>query len=112
MAGRPALRCRMTPCALACDSRADIGLVLMVRSDNIDRLAEHFATGIFDRHTCCSDVAGAAEIGTWSRQIAEHANAHGVIRHLSAGRPAIGGCQKAQKKRKKGLHRFTLSRSV
>ena len=46
---------------------------------------------VFDGHTGCNDVARAAEIGIWSRQIAEHANAHGVFTMVTTLILILGG---------------------
>ena len=64
------------------DGRADIGLVLMVGIDDLDRLAEHGAAEILHRHACGHHRAGTAQIGIEARLIVEHADLHDIIGNL------------------------------
>src|SRR5690242_14600918 len=41
--------------------RGDVGLVLMVGRDDLDRLAEHLPAEILDRHLGCRLAAGAGD---------------------------------------------------
>ena len=74
----------------------------MVRHQDVDRLAEHFATGIVDRHAGRDHRALAAEIGVDVRLIIEDADPYDVIRNLRACRSGAGagdsGRQQAQDK--------------
>jgi hypothetical protein len=67
---------------LARDRGADIGLVLMVGDHDIDRLAEHGAAGILDRHARGNDRAGAAQVGIEARLIVENADANDAVGYL------------------------------
>ena len=63
---------------------ADIGLVLMVGEHDLDRLAEHGAAGILDRHARGNDRARAAEIGIEAGLIVEDADPDDVVGDLRA----------------------------
>jgi len=67
---------------------ADIGLVLMVGDHDIDRLAEHGAAGILDRHARGNDRAGAAQVGIEARLIVENADANDAVGYLCVRRAA------------------------
>ena len=64
---------------------ADIGLVLMVGKHDLDRLAEHGAAGILDRHARGDDRAGTAEIGIEPGLVVENAYSDDIVGDLRAG---------------------------
>ena len=75
--------------------RADVGLVLVIGNDDLDRLAEHRAANIFDRHARGDDRARAAQVGVEAGLVVEHADADDVVRDLAAcARSADGRCRK------------------
>ena len=67
---------------LARDRRADIGLVLVVGDDDVDRLAEYRSAGILNRHPRGDDRAGAAEVGIEARLIVENTDANDAVGYL------------------------------
>ena len=64
------------------DRGRDVGLVLVVGGDHLDRLAEHLAAEILDRHLRGDDGARSVVIGIDAGQVGEHADAHDVIGNL------------------------------
>ena len=62
---------------------ADVGLVLMVGGQDLDRLAEHRAAEIGDRHLDRLDAARADDVGVGPRHVVDVADHHLVRRRLS-----------------------------
>ena len=73
---------------LAADRGRDVRLVLVIRGNNADRLAEHLAAEIVDRHLRRFDRVLADQISEAARMIGQHADLHGVVRHLRLRRTA------------------------
>src|SRR6185437_8704934 len=67
---------------MAHDAGADIGLVLMVGTQNLDLEALLLDAGILDCHLGGYNGAGPADIGIKARHVAEHANLDGFILSL------------------------------
>ena len=67
---------------LARDRGAHVGLALMVRDQDVDRLAEHLPADVLDRHPRSDDRAGAAEVGVDVRLIVEDADPNDVVGYL------------------------------
>jgi len=57
----------------------------MVRKNDLDRLAEHRASGILDRHPRCRDRTGTAQIGVKAGLVVEDADPHHIVGNLRAG---------------------------
>jgi hypothetical protein len=57
----------------------------MIRKYDLDRLAQHRAAGIFDRHPCRDDRTWTAQIGIKAGLIVENADPHDIIGDLRAG---------------------------
>ena len=74
-----------TPCGVVPLARLagrDVGLVLVVGGDDLDRLAGDLAAEVVDRHLRRLDGALAAEIGIEAGQIRQHADLDGVAGDL------------------------------
>jgi len=54
------------------DGGADVGLVLVIAGDDLDRRAEHLPTKILDRHLGGEDRTPAADVGVEARHVVEH----------------------------------------
>jgi hypothetical protein len=54
----------------------------MISSDNFDRLAQHFAAEILDRHFGSGHRANAGNIRVDARHVLEHANLHHALGDL------------------------------
>jgi len=63
---------------------ADIGLVLVVAADHLDRMAADRAM-ILGRHARRQHRAGAGEIGVGAGEVGQHADAHDIVGKLRAG---------------------------
>ena len=68
------------------DGHADIGLVLIVRDDNLDRGVTDLAAEILDRQLDRSHRAGAAVVGIGAGLVIHHADADHLVRHVGSGR--------------------------
>ena len=64
------------------DGRTNIGLVLMIAGYDLDRLAEHGAAEILDRHLCCDHRARTAQISVEPGLIVEHADLDDIVGNL------------------------------
>ena len=66
----------------------NVGLVLVVRDNDLDGLAQHRAAEVIDRHAHRLDLGHAADIGVDARQVGNHADPHrtvGDLRHACTG---------------------------
>jgi len=61
---------------------ADIGLELMIADDHADRLAQHLAAEIVDRHLRCGDGALARRRGSRPVHVGEDADLDHIVRDL------------------------------
>ncbi len=66
------------------DGDADIGLVLVIRKHDFDRLAQHRAACVFRRHPRRGDRARATEIGIETGLVVEHADPDDIVGDLRA----------------------------
>ncbi len=82
---------------VARDSHTDVRLVLMVRADDLDRLAEHLAAEILGRHLRRRQRALAGAVRIDARHVGQHAEFHDVIRDLRASGRERGGGQSGGK---------------
>jgi hypothetical protein len=53
---------------------ADVGLVLVVRDEELDLVAEHRATEVCDRHLRGDYAAWANDVGIYARHVVDIAN--------------------------------------
>ena len=81
---------------LAGNRGADIGLVLMIGEHDLDRLAEHRAAGILDRHARGDHRARAAQIGIETGLIVEHADPDDIVGDLRVRGGYAGNSGKAR----------------
>ena len=77
------------------DGEADVDLVLMIGDEELDRLAEHGAAEILDRHPRHLDRAGAGQIGVGAGLIV-HDPDREAIGGASERRPGGKGQEKAE----------------
>ena len=71
---------------LASDAGADVGLILMVAGDDLDRCAKNLAAKVIDGHLRGEHTALAGDIGVKTRHIVEHAELDDSVRDLRPGR--------------------------
>ena len=76
---------------VAGDVDADVGLVLVVGGDHLDRLALHLAAVVGDRHLDRGQRALAGRVGIEARHVGEHADLDDVVGNLRARRSAGHG---------------------
>ncbi len=65
------------------DPDRDVGLVLMISRNDLDRLAQHRVVKIFRGEFCGGDRTGPAEIAT-AAVVAEHADADHAVGYAGA----------------------------
>ena len=65
------------------DAGANVGLELMIADDHRDRLAEHLAAEIFNRHLGRGHRSLAGGCRGWSRHVGQDADFDNVVRDLS-----------------------------
>jgi hypothetical protein len=70
---------------LARDAGAEVGLVLVIRGNDLDRDAQHRSAEIFLRHVRCEHRALAADPGQQARHVVEHAELDDLIGDLGLG---------------------------
>ena len=80
--------------------RKNIGLVLMVRGNDFDRLAQHFPAEIFHRHLGGGYGADAGDIRVDARHILEHADFDHAVGNLF-----LGLCSECARKQQRGAGR-------
>jgi hypothetical protein len=68
---------------VAGNGRPDIGLILVIGEYDLDRLAEHGAANVLDRHSCGDDRTWAAQVSVEAGLVVEHANSDDIIRYLT-----------------------------
>jgi hypothetical protein len=80
------------------DSGADVALVLVVGGHNLNRLAQHCAAGILDRHGCGDNRAWAAEVRVEAGLVIENPDSNDVVGDLvaRAGNGHERGCKGEQ----------------
>jgi hypothetical protein len=84
---------------LARDARADVGLVLVVRRDELDLVAAFLDAGVLHGHARRDDRARAREVGVQARHVGQHADLDEVVRDLrlrGAGRERTGDREREQ----------------
>ena len=83
---------------------ADVGLVLVVGGEDVDRLAQHRAAELRDRHLDRLDAARADDVRVGAGHVVDVADHHLVRRGLGRS----GGEERAQRSGR-GQHAFELS---
>jgi len=71
---------------LARDVGADIGLVLVVGKDDLDRFAEHLAAIILDGHARGDHRSGTGIVGIQARLVVQDTDPHDVPGHIGRRR--------------------------
>ena len=66
----------------ACLGHADVRLVLVIRGEDLDGLAQDFAAKILDRHLGRDDGARPGDIGKRARHVGQHANLDDLVGYL------------------------------
>jgi len=61
------------------DADPDVRLVLMIRRDDLDRLARGLSAIVFDRHLGSDDRADALVAGEWARLVVQDADLHRIL---------------------------------
>ena len=99
---------------LARDRRSDVGLALMVRHHDVDRLAEHLPADVLDCHARGDDRARAAEVGVNVGLIVEDADPNDVVGYLCVrcGATDASGRYQTQNNREIKPHRPTSIASI
>ena len=83
------------------DSGSDVRLVLVIRDDQFDRLAENLAAEILDRHADCGDRAFSGFVGKLTGHIGQHADLHDVIRYGTRLRSRAANARNHRRRNKK-----------
>ena len=63
---------------VARDGGADIGLILVIGADHLDRLSLHLAAEILDRHLRRDQRPFSGSVGVEARHVGEHAELHRI----------------------------------
>ncbi|SAL87222.1 hypothetical protein AWB67_07368 [Caballeronia terrestris] len=84
------------------DRRGDVGLVLVIGADHLDRRTEHLAAEIVDGHLRRDDRAFPADVGKDRRHVGEHADLHHAIADVGGAGRLRSGCARH---RNSGGHR-------
>jgi hypothetical protein len=75
------------------DGGTDIGLVLMIREDDLDRFSQHRTARVLCRHAGGGDRTRTTEIGIETGLVVEHADLDDVVGNLRACAGRIGNEQ-------------------
>jgi hypothetical protein len=70
---------------LPCDVNANVGLVLVVATDDVDLPALGDEAGILDRHLDRGNRIGTADVGIEARHVVQHADLDGLVLGLVLG---------------------------
>ena len=73
------------------DRRGEVGLVLMISVDHLDRAAEHVAAEILDRHARREHRGRAAKVAIEPALVVEHADADRLLLRPATGRRQNSG---------------------